>query len=231
MLSTQLLGSHQQAIATRRLYTWRYGWDTSEVADTIILQDAVSSFLDGKDALSENDLADLWWSIFDTGNPRANEGLERFTEILSVDTEIDGFEFKLGAWKLDIRSNTANLVLSSALIGGILELEGAIHLPGYTLPLVLSMLFKIEAVRLEAKDKVLVLLLQEKTGDDGRPRSVDELYNLLPKKERRVIAKSDFVAFIERLRQAGKAKQEIGGTFRITPDGKEPWIKINVPWS
>ncbi len=155
-------------------------------------------------------------------------GLEHFVETLSVGAEIEGLEFKLGAWKWDAATNLANSLLSSLVIGAVLESTGHLHWSGYTVPAVLGVLFKMEKVRIETKDKALMLVLQEKTGDDGRPRSIDDLYDLLPRKERRSIAKSDFIAFVERLRQAGKAGQEIGGTFRIIPDGKEPWIKINI---
>lgn len=198
------------------------------MTDTIILQDAVDSFLDDKDSLSSEDLAELWWSVFDRNAHGAEDGLERFIDLLSVDADIDGLEFKLGAWKWDAQTNIANSILSSLLVGGVLESLGHLHWAGYTLPAILGVLFKMEKVRIEAKDKALVLILQQKTSDDGRPRSIDELYSLLPKKEQRVIAKSDFVAFVERLRQSGKVKPEIGGTFRIVPDGKEAWIKIVV---
>ncbi len=105
---------------------------------------------------------------------------------------------------------------------------GYLNLAGYTLPAVLAILFKMDAVRIEKKDKALVLILQERGGQDGLPRRVDELYQLLPRKERRAIAESDFIAFVERLREVGKFKPDIGGTFRIVADGEEPWIKINV---
>ncbi|WP_157117771.1 hypothetical protein [Nocardia vaccinii] len=198
------------------------------MADMIILHDVVGSFLNGRDSLTSDDLADLWWSVFNRGTAGADEGLVRFVDLLSVDTEIDGLEFKLGAWKWDVQANVANSVLSSLLIGGVFEATGHLHWAGYTLPAVLGVLFKMEKVRIETKDKALALVLQQQTGDDGRPRTVDELFNLLPQREKRLIAKSDFVAFVERLRQSGKAEQEIGGTFRIVPDGKEPWIKIIV---
>lgn len=68
----------------------------------------------------------------------------------------------------------------------------------------LGLLFKMDAIRIEGKDKALVLLLQETTDDDGKPHSIDKLYDLLPRKERRAIAKTDFIVFVECLRKAGK---------------------------
>ncbi|MGW5216383.1 hypothetical protein ACWEQA_00805 [Nocardia sp. NPDC004085] len=198
------------------------------MTESIALEDVVASFLEDRDSLSLDDIRDLWWSVFDRSTPGAETGLDEFIELLSLSSEIEGLEFKLGAWTWDVATNTANSILSSLLVGGILQSTGHLHWAGYTLPAILGVLFKMEKVRIESKDKALVLVLQEKTGDDGRPRSIDELYSLLPRKEQRTIAKSDFIAFVERLRETGKAKPEIGGTFRITPDGKEPWIKINI---
>lgn len=175
-----------------------------------------------------DDLRDLWWSVFPSDIEGGELGLERFLELITTSIEHEGLEFKLGVWEWDAATNLANSVLSSLLIGGVLESTGHLHWSGYTLPAVLAVLFKMEKVRIESKDKVLVLILQERTGDDGLPRSIDELYGLLPKSERRVIAKSDFVALVERLRKVGKAKSDIGGTFRIVPDGKESWIKIVI---
>lgn len=198
------------------------------MSETIILQRAVDSFLVGKESVSTDDLRELWWSLFIEGTPGADYGLEKVIDLIQTNTDIAELEFKLGAWKWDVRGNVVNSVLSSVLVGGILESAGYLNLAGYTLPAVLAVLFKMDAVRIEKKDKALVLILQERGGQDGLPRRIDELYQLLPRKERRAIAESDFIAFVERLREVGKVKPDIGGTFRIVADGEEPWIKINV---
>ncbi|NED58887.1 hypothetical protein G3I24_49390, partial [Micromonospora aurantiaca] len=54
------------------------------MTDAIILQDAVDSFLDDKNSLSSEDLAELWWSIFDRNAHGAEDGLEHFFDLLSV---------------------------------------------------------------------------------------------------------------------------------------------------
>lgn len=196
------------------------------MTDSVHLQAIVDEFLVDREALSIDDMRILWWSVFPSDLDGVSLALERFLELVTNSLEHEGLDFKLGAWRWDVTTNLANSMLSSLLVGGVLQSTGHLQWAGYTLPAVLAVLFKMERVRIESKDKVLVLILQERTRDDGLPRSVDELYGLLPKSERRVIAKSDFIALVERLRKAGKAAPDIGGTFRIVPEGKEPWIKI-----
>lgn len=43
----------------------------------------------------------------------------------------------------------------------------------------LGLLFKMDAIRIEGKDKALELLLQETTDDDGKPHSIDKLFTIL----------------------------------------------------
>jgi hypothetical protein len=110
----------------------------------LFLQRAVDSFLDGKGLrFPPKTLEQLWWSIFDEGTPGADDGLDRAIQLVQTNTDIAGLEFKLGAWKWDVRANVVNSVLSSVLLGGILESAGYLHLAGYTLPAVLAVLFKM----------------------------------------------------------------------------------------
>lgn len=201
------------------------------MSDALVVQDIVDSFLDGRTSLDAAGVEELWWIIAARQTPGTEHGLEAFQDLLvSFEGSSDGLQFKLGAWRWDLKSNTFNLAVSSLLIGGFLEVADLVHIPGYTLPAVLAVLFKVDAIRIEGKDKELLLILEERTGKDGRLRTVEELYGLLPVNEQNHIAPSDFAVFVEKLRQAGRAEQLADGIVSLVPEEESPFLKINIKW-
>jgi len=127
--------------------------------------------------------------------------------------------FDSQGWKIDVKAQLAKATISAAILWGILIASGATAaIPLTIISAIVPCLFDIEKVTLTRKeDEIVTELIRNTDMLEGTP---DQLYERLPKKIKDQLNNLDFLDFLDKLVEAGRANTE-EKEFEILPKLKK----------
>jgi hypothetical protein len=164
----------------------------------------------GKDVvvLSSTSLESFWVRV--AGDSYASrQGLQVFLDVVKAVNETTDqhaeFSFSPAGWEVHLGRAVAQVMLSSALLSGLLAMLGADQLPAAVLAAVIPLLFDIDRVSMEEGDRYLLARLLEVPGIAGTKMTREQLYARLPKEVREQTTLKDFVEFLDICRRIGQA--------------------------
>lgn len=137
------------------------------------------------------------------------------------------FPMRPGGWRLDVAGTTIKTALASAVLGAALFLNGSDEIPAELLPAVVPLLVDVKRVRLNRRDKELLIPLRHAAhGITGMAVSTQVLYNRLDPAIRAQLNFEDFDAFCTRLIEAGEMDDAGLGDVRSRPADQPAWIRV-----
>lgn len=148
--------------------------------------------------------------------------------VLVLSGEVGGaLQMRPGGWRVRLGSSMAKVLLSGAIVAAGLAAYGMDEIPLEVIPAVLPALVDVEHVRLDRRERALLVPLRLATaGLDGMPVNPQVVYDRLPTPVRDQLNYLDFLAFCDRLIAAGE--MDDGGYEEIRPrrSGDPAWIRI-----
>lgn len=143
----------------------------------------------------------------------------------AADKSTGELHMRPGGWRINLSESVGRTLLASVAVGAGLVFAGADQIPHELLPAVLPLLVDLERVRLNRQDRELLIPLQEAAaGLEGFALNPEVLYNRLEPAVREKLNYGDFVAFTERLIEAGELDDAGGNDIR--PRGGTAWVRI-----
>jgi hypothetical protein len=163
--------------------------------------------------LSSASLESFWMGM--AGESYASrQGLQIFLDVVKeIDaTRVPAAEFNYSptGWEVRLSRAVAQVVLSSALLGGLLAMLGADQLPAAVLAAVVPLLFDVERVSMEESDRYLLGKLLNVPGVAGVKMTREQLYARLPKQVRKQTTLRDFIEFLDVCNKVGQADVDDG---------------------
>lgn len=136
---------------------------------------------------------------------------------------------KPGGWRIKVASSAARATFAAVLVGAGMMLIGADQIPLAVLPAALPLLIDMEKVRLDRAHRELIAPLRvASVGVEGVAVHPQVLYNRLDPAIRSELGYRDFLAFVERLIEAGELDDAGAGDVRARADGP---AYIRITWS
>lgn len=120
-------------------------------------------------------------------------------------------------WQINLKAGVVKAAVISAFLGGSFLYLGYDMIPGYLLPTVIPLLFEIEKCELSANEESIIQELYLHPQLRDKPRSVEEIYALLPVVTRRDLSMGDFRDFMESCQLAGFVNQLNPKAFTFNP--------------
>ena len=184
---------------------------------------------DGRVVLSSSEL-EVWWLDLAGDTFASRQGLQVFLDLVkesrSTDESAAEFHFTPAGWEVRLSRSTARVLMTSAILAGLLAIVGADQLPTEVLAVAIPLLFDVEKVQLSRGERYLLARLVEVPGAVGATVQQNELYALLPEDVREQTSFIDFIEFLDACHKAGHADlnseggvllRELGqGRFRIS---------------
>ncbi len=173
----------------------------------------------------------LWFSL--SGEPADEDGAEHaeiFVDAVQGALELaagEDLQLKpgLAGWKIDLSRGIVKSLLAAAFLSALLIITGTAAVSPLVLPAVVPLLFEVRRVSLRASDRELLAELVLTPDVKSGRLTADELYQRLPEDTRARISRPDFANFLERLRDAGVAR-ETDATFQVNPDKPRFHLRI-----
>lgn len=160
-----------------------------------------------------------------------DEGLTEVCEdiiIGAADITTGELHMRPGGWRINLSASIARTLLAGAIVGSALLTIGADQVPLELLPAVLPLLVDIEKVSLDRRDRQMLIPLKLAAEDiEGIAVHPDVLYNRLDAGTRDNLNPNDFLAFTERLIEAGELDDAGYGDVRARPGGNPAWIRVS----
>lgn len=151
-------------------------------------------------------------------------------EDIIVSSTADGageLHMRPGGWRINLTPPLAKAAISAAIVGAGLISIGADQIPMLVLPAVLPLLIELEKVKLNTADRELLIPLRHASvGVEGMAVQPKLLYNRLDPADRAQLNYHDFVAFLERLIEAGELDDAGLGEVRPRQSNRPAWIRI-----
>ena len=139
----------------------------------------------------------------------------------------DVFHMRPGGWRINLSGGATKAVLVAVLLAAALFFSGADDIPLELLPAVIPLLVDVERARLSRQDQELLIPLHiASNGVTDIALRHEGLYNRLDPAVREQLNYGDFVAFCERLIQAGYADDAGYGEVRMRPADDPAWLRI-----
>ncbi len=132
-----------------------------------------------------------------------------------------------GGWRIDIAGTAVKTFISGSILAAALFVNGAQEIPAELLPAVLPLLIDVQRVRLDRRDRELLIPLRQATnGIEGMAVSPRVLYNRLDAVTQDELNYDDFAAFCTRLVEAGELDDAGLDDVRPRSAGAPAWIRI-----
>ena len=139
----------------------------------------------------------------------------------------DPFEIRAGGWRLNTAATTVKAFIVAALVGSALFIDGAPDIPAELIPAVLPFVIDVERVRLNRRDKELLIPVQRAAnGIEGIAVNPRLLYGRLDPAVQAEIEYESFSNFCERLIDAGLMDDPGYGDVRPRPAAEPAWIRV-----
>ncbi|WP_426763046.1 hypothetical protein ACP3TD_11540 [Pseudarthrobacter sp. 1G09] len=147
--------------------------------------------------------------------------------VSSANNSTGELHMRPGGWRINLSESLARVVLTSAVVGAGLVFAGADQIPLELLPTVLPLLVDLKRVRLDRQDRELLIPLQNAAaGLEGFALNPEVLYNRLEPSVRDKLNYGDFLAFTDRLIEAGELDNAGGNDVR--PRHGTAWVRITL---
>lgn len=169
-------------------------------------------------ALSSASLESFWQDL--VGDSYASrQGLQVFLDVVKTvdatgNTNAE-FNFLPSGWEIRLSRAAAQVILSSALLSGILAILGADQLPAAVLAAVVPLLFDVDTVSMTEGDQYLLARLLDVPGTAGAKMTREQLYARLPKEIREQTTFRDFIEFLDVCRKIGQADVDEDGKVAV----------------
>ncbi|MFJ4228423.1 hypothetical protein ACIPYV_12755 [Paenarthrobacter nicotinovorans] len=161
----------------------------------------------------DNHMADLCEDIF----------------VSAADNGSGELHMRPGGWRVNLTASIARTTVASAFVAAGLFVAGADQIPLELLPAVLPLLVDIKQVRLNRQDRELLIPFHNAAaGLEGFALHPEVIYNRLSSAERDRLNYGDFVAFTERLIEAGELDNAGGNDIRPRQAGDPAWLRITL---
>ncbi|MCD4849702.1 hypothetical protein LN996_02630 [Arthrobacter sp. AK01] len=145
----------------------------------------------------------------------------------AADNSAGELHMRPGGWRINLGTSVVRTFVTSAVVGAGLFVAGADQIPLELLPAVLPLLVDLKQVRLNRQDRELFIPLQKAAaGLEGFALHPEVLYNRLEPVVRDRLNYGDYLAFTERLIEAGKLDNAGGNDIR--PRRDTAWIRITL---
>ena len=195
------------------------------MASTIELDE----YLAGIDIPDSIDRDWLTGSVLDPIGIRDGEPLADLCEdilLAAADTTAGELQMRPGGWRINVGASVVRTLLASCLVGAGLLTIGADQIPIELLPAVLPLLIDVEKVRLDRRERQLLIPLKTASaGIEGIAVNPEVLYNRFDPAVRTQLNYQDFLAFVDRLVQAGELDDAGLGDLSART-GKPAWIRL-----
>ena len=149
---------------------------------------------------------------------------------LTVSANVDGaLQMRPGGWRVNVAGTVTKALLATALVSAALAVAGADDIPIELIPAVLPVIADIERVRLDRRDRALyVPVVLASAGLEGQAVNPQIVYDRLDAVIREEVNYGDFLAFCDRLIEAGM--MDDGGYDDIKPRraGDVAWIRVTL---
>ncbi|GAB3438965.1 hypothetical protein GCM10027517_11820 [Phycicoccus ginsengisoli] len=141
-------------------------------------------------------------------------------------THSSKLEVRPGGWTVNIAGSVAKAVLATALVAAGLAAAGRDDVPAELIPAVLPLVVDLAKVRLDRKERALLLPLRLATsGLAATPVHPQVVYDRLEPAVRAQLNYNDFLTFCERLIAAGELDDGGYGDIQARPGGPA-WVRI-----
>jgi len=139
-------------------------------------------------------------------------------------------EMRPGGWRVSGRGTAIKAIMTSAFLGAALFAAGADEIPKEVLVAVMPLVVDIQGVRLNRRDKELLVRLRVSAQDlQGMALNPEVLYNRLDAAVRNRLNKDDFSTFVDHLVEAGEMDDAGYGDVRLRRADDPAWLRIT--WS
>lgn len=144
----------------------------------------------------------------------------------SAEASVGELHMRPGGWKINIADSFVRTVIASSIVGAALITVGADQIPLNLLPAVLPLLVDIKSVRLDRRDRVMLVALRpDWQGIEGMALHPEVLYGRLDSSTRDQLNYYDFISFAERLIHAGELDDAGLGDLSVR-EAEPAWIRI-----
>jgi hypothetical protein len=134
-----------------------------------------------------------------------------------------------GGWRINLGASAVRTLVATAIVGCALVAVGADQVPLQLLPVVLPVLVDVERIRLNRDERALIVPLREAAeGVEGLALHPQILYDRLDPTVQEQLNYYDFLAFIERLTEAGEVDDAGFDDVRVRPNSETAWIRISI---
>ncbi len=180
--------------------------------------------------ISYDELVQIWSEFIPSTELEHFENLESVNRSFLIATQQiedpTDLNFASGGWKINLKAGIVKTGLSMALLTGLLKATAVSGpLAGFVLPGVIALLFDIEKIKLSKKEEDIYAQLILNKDIIGVNKSIEEIYELLPKKYKENINQLDFKDFIEKLEITGHGKENKNKEFKLYGKAK---FKITI---
>lgn len=157
-----------------------------------------------------------WWLDAAGDTYAGRQGLQVLLDVVRESGADDGqFSFRPSGWEVRLSRAAAQVVLTSAILSGVLAVVGADQLPAAVLAAAVPLLFDIEKVKLTGGERYLLARLRTVPGATGSTTTAEELYALLPEDLRSQTSLVDFMEFLDACHRAGQADVHANGSVLV----------------
>ncbi|MEU7809576.1 hypothetical protein AB0B18_24240 [Micromonospora chalcea] len=170
----------------------------------------------GTVTLSSTEL-EKWWLDAAGDTYVGRQGLQVFLDVVKESGAGDDgqFSFRPSGWEVRLSRAAAQVLLTSAILGGVLTVVGADQLPAAVLAAAIPLLFDVQKVQLSGGERYLLARLGKVPGATGSTNTAEELYALLPDDVRTQTSLVDFMEFLDACHKAGHADVNADGTVLV----------------
>lgn len=150
--------------------------------------------------------------------------------LVSVADESAGeLHMRPGGRRVNLTASLVRTALAPAVVGAGLVFAGVDQVPLQLLPAVLPLLVDLERVPLNRQDRELLIPLQNAAaGLEGFALHPEVLYNRLDPTVKDQLNFRDYLAFTERLIEAGELDNAGGNDIRPRRAGGPAWVRITL---
>jgi hypothetical protein len=136
------------------------------------------------------------------------------------------FHLRVGDWHLDAPAAVVRAVVNGAVLTAALAAHDAASIPATVLSVAVPLLFDVRRVRLSAGDRYVYAVLLD--GPDAG-RTVDDLYDALPRRLRGELDRLEFRDVIERLQDVGLAETDVFGAVTVERPSRRRLVRLRLP--
>jgi hypothetical protein len=149
--------------------------------------------------------------------------------ISTADNSTGELHMRPGGWRINLAESLVRTAVASAVVGAGLVFAGVDQVPLQLLPAVLPLLVDLKRVRLNRADRELLIPLRKAAaGLEGFALHPEVLYNRLDPTVQAQLNYRDFLAFTERLIEAGELDNAGGDDIRPRRVGDPAWVRITL---